>query len=288
MNTRKILETKQFVKVNRPLNFFFLCGANRFGKPSARRQALVQFITRYHEQWRVVFAEKVFSSISDTKLNLLDLEHTISEFSDFVAIILESESAFAELGAFCHENIRKKLLVINDIQYKDSTSFINIGPIKAIETKHKDNIIFYEMRHCENDTLDGIGAVFGPIGKHLKSVKPRQRYSTAHELNEMQDIKKITKFLLYLVHDLIYIFYTVSRENLIKILIFLLGNQNFREIDKVLSVLQGLELIESSDHQFYSSRYDGLFLELKPDLKVLAATRLISMRIGRISYAKRY
>ena len=66
------------------------------------------------------------------KGNILDVEHDISEFADHIIIILESPSAFAELGAFAHAKLRNKLIIINDKKYESENSFINLGPIKAI------------------------------------------------------------------------------------------------------------------------------------------------------------
>ena len=121
-------------------NFVFLCGANKSkSEPSERRKALIKFSKNHLPHTQFFLAEKMFNTLQKEghKGNILDVEHLISGFSDYILIILESNSAFAELGAFSHNTLRDKLIVINDLKFKDEESFINLGPIKAIEEKQE-------------------------------------------------------------------------------------------------------------------------------------------------------
>ena len=65
----------------------------------------------------------------------MSLEHQITAIADKIVIVLESESALCELGAFTHKDLRKKLVVINDSRFRASESFINTGPIAALDVK---------------------------------------------------------------------------------------------------------------------------------------------------------
>ena len=57
------------------------------------------------------------------------------------------KTPFCELGAFSiNKELRKKLIVINDYNYRKSGSFINLGPIKAIsEIADGKQILYYKM-----------------------------------------------------------------------------------------------------------------------------------------------
>ncbi len=143
-------------KTNR---FVFLCGANKKkNEISERRKALIAFASKNLPHNKFFLAEKVFTFLSAEghKGNLIDIENQISRFSDHILIILESQSAFAELGAFSHEELRKKLIVINDKKFEDAESFVNLGPIKAIEeVSGKNHILNYKMKDDGVHSLDG-------------------------------------------------------------------------------------------------------------------------------------
>ena len=73
--------------------FVFICGANKNeNEISNRRKAIIDFAKLNLPNTEFLLAEKVFEflKIEDNKQNLLDIEHTISEFSDFILIVLES------------------------------------------------------------------------------------------------------------------------------------------------------------------------------------------------------
>ena len=162
-------------KVIRPSNvskFVFLCGANKEKDTiSERRKALIDFSKKHLKHTQFFLAEKVFKTLQSEghKGNILDVEHEISEFADHIVIILESPSAFAELGAFAHNELRERLIIINDKHYESEESFINLGPIKAIEERSgKQNIIHYKMNSDGIKRLDAIGDVYAPLFDLLK------------------------------------------------------------------------------------------------------------------------
>jgi hypothetical protein len=107
--------------LNRSRQLIFLCGANRAPlTPSQRREDIRKFAEAKLPESRIVFAEGIFDEISKLghNKNILDLEHIISSIADFVLIVLESHSAFCELGAFAHKKLRDKLVVINDSHFR--------------------------------------------------------------------------------------------------------------------------------------------------------------------------
>ncbi len=167
--------------------FVLLCGANKSNtsKPeiSARRRALIEFSKENLPRAQFFLAEDVFSTLQkeETKSNILDIETRLSSFADKIIIVLESVSSFTELGAFSHHELRNKLIVINDSKFRDSQSFVKMGPLKAIEDASGRNyVIQYRMNQDGVHRLDSIGAVYAPLSKLLQGA-PRR---TSSELSK--------------------------------------------------------------------------------------------------------
>lgn len=138
----------------------------------------------------------MFSILKDEghKGNILDIENLISDFSDFILIVLESPSAFTELGAFSHEKLRSKLVVINSLEFEKEESFINLGPIKAIEeTSGKDRIIYYKMSKDGVVNRDAIGDAFHQIYELFK--EPIKSAKKSVDLDLLNPAKTSTKDL---------------------------------------------------------------------------------------------
>lgn len=148
--------------LSRTNQLMFLCGANRAaGVPSARREAIKRFIESISPEFRVIYAEGVFDELAKIghSTNVLDLEHEISDIADKILIVLESPSAFCELGAFAHQRLREKLVIINDSAFKAQQSFINAGPIAAA-LEVDAPVLWYPMTADGVHKVDGIGATF--------------------------------------------------------------------------------------------------------------------------------
>ena len=126
------------------------------------------------------------------KGNILDVENLISDFSDYILIILESPSAFTELGAFSHDKLRSKLVVINDLDFKKEESFINLGPIKAIEEKSgQERIIYYKMSNDGVRNRDAIGDTFHQIYELFKDpIKSKREAVGLENLNPSKQFDK--------------------------------------------------------------------------------------------------
>lgn len=167
------------------VQFVFLCGANiKQGVPSKRRQILLDFSSRHLPYTKFFLAEAIFSVLraEGHKTNLLDIENDLSKFSDFVIVVLESESAFCELGAFAvHKKLRKKLIVINDYNFRKSESFIKLGPVEAIsEITDGKHILYYKMEKDGKIHGDSIGDVFSNLHKLIHK-EPKYRRDRVDE-----------------------------------------------------------------------------------------------------------
>ncbi|MCB1206030.1 MAG: retron St85 family effector protein [Verrucomicrobiae bacterium] len=113
----------------------FVCGANSVDGWTSNREKLLNYSERHLTSFKFFRAEKVFEALEGTTdSDLLSIEDDLGKFSDCIIVICESESAFAELGAFAlSRDLAKQLLVINDQNHAASQSFINLGPIKKAD-----------------------------------------------------------------------------------------------------------------------------------------------------------
>ena len=273
---------RKYLTIDNKKKLLFLCGANkRPGIVSARRAAINEFIRKYKLDWEVVFAENVFNSIGNLKSNALDVEHTLTKFSDIILIILESESAFAELGAFTHTRNRNKIFVINDELYRGSESFINVGPLKAIREINNNSILYYRMKKDGVIRVDGIGAIFNSLSKNLDKT----------QINSKIAIKKIfipsdlNKYSIFFIHDIIFIFHSLTRKEIILLLESLLGECDYSNVSICLAVLTGVKFIKSKNvdkESYYSSNRRDTFFRIEKNMYFLAATRLFAIKNGRI------
>lgn len=251
----------------------FLCGANTApGHPSPRRTALKRFIEDISSLYHVVYAEGVFTEltkIAQNRKNVLDLEHEISRIADKIVIVLESPSAFCELGAFAHPALRDKLVVVNDTRFQMETSFINTGPLAAL-VECESPVLWYPMSSNSASKVDGIGAVFAQLEQALypKTVSGRIRVD--------QDLAKLeaNKLSLYFVHDLVLFTGPVTHDELVSVLMQLFGDRSFDMLKRLLGVLRSANLILSrkvEDVWVYRALKDEPYLQYTCDASSLTA-----------------
>ncbi|QCS63663.1 hypothetical protein EC609_14790 [Achromobacter denitrificans] len=230
-------------KLARTNQLIFLCGANKsFGEVSMRRSAVKKFISSLSKNYTVLYAEGIFNELRkfENQKNALDLEHWISEIADKVVIILESESAFCELGAFSHRELRHKLVVINNSAFEDSQSFINTGPIAAIK-EAKAPVIWYPMNRDGIKTQDGIGATFSDLKSAISALPPDRTPIEFKTLSELS----ANKISLYFLHDIVVLCSPVTHEEIILILKKIFDHSNLDTVKNLLGVLREAKLIRT-------------------------------------------
>lgn len=255
------------------IDFVFLCGANiSEGIPSRRREALLNFAKKQLPNTQFFLAEDIFDTLRKEghKKNILDVESDLFDLSDYIIIILESESAFCELGAFAAKNKdRSKIIVINDSRHYKSRSFINIGPIQAIrESSNPANIIYYKMDNNGRIDGDSIGSTFAHLNRILYR-KPRTRRSRVEPLNPTTYFTKTTVRFL---HDLIYFSGPIGFKEIDIMLKVLFGNSNHSKLRNHLGILKALNQVEVKkigNENLYFSLIGRQYYEYKADLGVL-------------------
>lgn len=230
--------------LTRANQLLFLCGANSSaGVPSARRESIKRFIEGLSASYRVIYAEGVFSEllkIGHSK-NVLDLEHEISAIADNIIIVLESPSAFCELGAFSHHKLREKLIVVNNSQFRSQRSFINTGPIAAAE-EVKAPVLWYPMGDGV-DVVDGVGATFKLLRDAVTSNAVHGSKRVHGDLSNLVP----TKESLYFVHDLVFFAGPISHQEIVDVLIVAFGKKNYDMLKRLLGILRAAGLVRSFD-----------------------------------------
>ena len=105
---------------------------------------------------------EVFNSY---KVDFLTLENLLAENVDCVVMCIESAGSIAELGAFVnYKDLRKKLLVILEREYKNERSFINMGPVKMLK---KNQILWYDSTDNKSNFNKKIGDRVRKISKDI-------------------------------------------------------------------------------------------------------------------------
>lgn len=263
-------------KVYSPKNvskFVFLCGGNKDKDSiSERRKALIEFSQVHLPDTQFFLAEKMFSTLQkeEHKVNLLDIEHEISQFADHIVLVLESPSSFAELGAFSHNKLRSKLIVINDSEFKNSESFINAGPLKAIEeASNKKNVIYYKMSSDGVHRLDSIGDVFTELYDLLK--EPIKGRSTAIALDACNPAKNFNKQSAMFVHDVIYFTGPITHKELAEVAKQIFGDADFK-LKEHVAILGAFNSVTRNRDGLYKSLIGKPYYVYKYDVNKLIST----------------
>ncbi|MEA9357206.1 retron St85 family effector protein [Bacteriovorax sp. PP10] len=267
---------------------FFVCGASRFcsiskkNVPSFRREDLINFLETNFKNTHPFLAEKVFEKLQEKqkRKNIYDLEKELFELSDFVIIVLESNSSFCELGAFSHRiELRKKLIVINDKKFIDSKSFINTGPLDLImdEDRDEERVLWYKMSNTDY-AADSIGDTYEDLEKLVNGIKGKNRQKII--LNHASMSKRQMLFLC----DLITLCGPIRNKEIIEILKIVFGNHDFINFTTMLALLETVGLISYDEKELYYSKVENLFFEYR-GLKIASfksAFRLNALRELRL------
>jgi hypothetical protein len=237
-----------------PSPFVFLCGANKGnGGISARRAALERFLHKDNQGTRAIIAERFIAFLDKNQKiqNLYDIEHTISNFADVIVIVLESNSAFTELGAFATKELRKKLFIVNDEQFKSAPSFINQGPIKAIDEESQDAVAWYQMSPAGAEEGDGIGVIFPALKKAIQKRLPKNEVLNSDRLKPSGELNR---WAFSFVHDIIFSARKITTSELVSVYTFLYGKSNFDALSTYNALLNALGFIDKSGEYLKSTQ----------------------------------
>lgn len=196
---------------------------------------------------RIFYPEAIFEDYFKMNKNVdyLTLENWLASQVDFVCIACESWGSVCELGAFTNvSELKKKLIILNHENFKNSKSFITLGPVKHME-KQSANSVYYYNNSNKKEILNKLRLKFK---------------DTAAKSTNTRDIYNLTG-LFYFVALLLYFFKKISLvrlSNYVKyILIDYLDNdiKNFETIfSSAKKLLFNEKFITKVDNQIHITK----------------------------------
>lgn len=231
----------------------FVCGANSTKSRKSNREEILDYVARHLAEFRFFRAEEVFDALDSHSIpDLLSVEDNLGNYSDCIILICESESAYAELGAFAlSESLVRQLLIVNDEKFRSSNSFINLGPISKADKKSKFKPTIFT-------DFSAILKCMPDISERLRKIphKKRRPISFGEEPRFAALEAKIK--LLFLV-EIVTLFAPVTRKELVSILDASFPNENTFSVATELALAISLGFLASkvSDGEQYYLSVEG-------------------------------
>jgi hypothetical protein len=254
------LSSSKRIYLRKDARIVFVCGATSTHNRISQRARLLENFNRHLPQFRFFRAEEVFEALGgQSAIDLLTIEGDLCGYSDCIIIICESESAFAELGAFALNNdLIKQLLVINDIRFRHSTSFINLGPI----AKADKYSIFTPTVYAN---FEAISLAIPQIIQRLDKIPHSRRQQLS--IGDSQFLELSSKQRLLLVADIVSLLGPVTKMELVHVLKASTSITSSVPLDTELALGVSLNLISkttTSDNQvfyFHSLNEPSVFID---------------------------
>lgn len=205
----------------------FLCGGAKI-KSKVNRDTVRRNLERHGFLFNIFYPEDLFIELLNKKeYDLLSLEKYLAENSDFIVIVCESIGSAAELGAFINNSETiSKVIVLQNVKFKNIKSFISEGPIKYMKKKYKNHVLYYK-----NDP--------NKIANQLKSILKKEK-ECSEKNKYFKDIDCISGQCNYILF-LLYLFDSLERTTL-------------------LSYIDNVDKIKDSDlNKLYQSNLNRLF-----------------------------
>lgn len=183
---------KIYVNLSESQLDIFLCGGASNKTYVSVRDNIRRYLDK-REDFRVLYPEDLFIDLlnKNKEHDLLSLEKFLAANCDVICIVCESAGSLVELGAFTNntETIDKVVAAISYKRRKDK-SFIMLGPIKLLQKKNKDNVIFYK-------DVDDLAM---QVREHLKRRKTEKYKKTKSNIRGVNTIIGQYYFILILTY----------------------------------------------------------------------------------------
>lgn len=180
-------------------------------------------ITRSHTSFEVFRPEEIASWHSDgTFKDLMSFERELASICSLVVIILESEGALVELGAFSQlSELSEKIIAICPSEHRTTVSFINFGILRFISAKKQSSVRSYpwETKNPATITQEVISDSIFDIEEELSALPKSQVLKVNQNSHMMVTICELVKMFIALKEGEIYDYvrtlgFSASREEL--------------------------------------------------------------------------
>lgn len=250
----------------------FVCGRDT-KVPGSKRKIFLDYAKRNITDVHFLLAEDVFKALEKGYGDLLSIEENLAIYSDCIIIILESESAFAELGAFAIKDELCKLIIpVNDIMYKENSSFITLGPLGKVDDGKS---IFGKTIYTNMNTFSNC---FPEIKERLKKIKLGRRRKLG--ISNYNDFKDNNKERMFLIHDIINILTPVKLKELVDIFKEIYGASARLDIIKLdIKLLEAIKLVQQHDGYYFTTSTGDRFVDFGWDtFTTLKAKQLLKYK----------
>lgn len=192
--------------------------------------------------------------------NLIDFERDAGNLCQAIVLFSESAGSYAELGAFCMDDVlADRLFVVIEKQHYSADSFIANGPIRKIESLHENSICVADSI-APNEIEPQLADIAWALDEKIRSA-PK---TTGFDPDRARD-----QFLL--VADLVELFGAITHHELMQLIEHFNVKINQRRFDQIVNQLRRFELaehIEKTTKRFLiapSTRHWFLDYEAKKD-----------------------
>lgn len=211
----------------------FVCG-KAIQIENSLRSIFLTYAEKYLPNYKYLLAEDFVKNIN-SKDDFLTLESIMTNYSNCIIIILESPSAFTELGAFAHDDsMSKKILIINDKNFKNAESFVNFGPVAKVNKYSKFKSIYADF----NAILASSEDIRNELNRLSSSYK-RLDFSNLATFQE-KHIERI-----HWLADFIQVYYPISVKEIIEYLKKeIYKKEDFNIINNDIAILKTIKYIE--------------------------------------------
>lgn len=197
------------------------CGKKTNPNYPGGRDRILDYAKKHLDKFQFFIAESVFELFGKNDIDLLKLEENLLDFCDCVLVVLESESTYAELGAFSIKpKLAKNMLVINDLDFEESQSFISLGPLARINKISRFRPVIYT-------DLKSILRVSTELSQRL--LKIEKKYNKRYDLKRFREFQKApAKVRMLFLLDIITFFQPLTHKEIISILKIYYGDKKFK------------------------------------------------------------
>ncbi len=256
---------KAAFRVDRTRPLIFVCGGNSSNR--TLRHQFLRHIPKRSLPVLPVLAERAFPH-QLIERNIQRFESSIAQAADCVLIFVESAGSFAETGLFSAlPAIAEKTLVVNTKHKSHADSFLNIGPIKLIVKKSKfEDVFILDRKEVTRTNTNKIVARINarlPRFENALVFHPEEKFSDLQFRLQLACVYIAVRLVRAGPLDLFTAVLRVHFKDVVK-----------QHIEKYLSILVGLELIERTDELYYNlspATFDKDLLVNSPDF---AATQM--------------
>ena len=230
LRKRMVHFLKHALAVQRVSNIIFLCGGNNSGDMRVCFKAYCETKLPDYELFMPEAAMgSIFSDDMRGQFDLADFEELVGDMSYAIIVFPEAPGSYAETGYFSAiPNLAKKCILVMDLKWQQSDSFLSLGPAKKIA----EHSFFYP-----NIDLDYMNPEFEAI---VSKIRTRRTSKIMKHLSLDKFAKLSTYEIAAMLHTIVHLCGIATISDIQYLLRAIFKNQfSLPKVQKLLSILVG-------------------------------------------------